>query len=119
MPDVLNEERDEPVLDNRVLDYVVLELAVLHVLDKRQVELGHVVLVHVEKDVSDHDDALLDLFPHSVELPQELLIMRQLDVLRNRLQKLDRGVLDAVVEHLTVLVEDEVVSSAVELLVGE
>lgn len=97
----------------------MLELAVLHVLYERQVELGHVVLVHVEKDVAYHDDALLDLLPHSVELTQELLIMRQLDVLGYWLQKLHRGVFDAVVEHLTVLVEDEVVGSAVKLLIGE
>ena len=51
-----------------VLDHVMLELTVLHVFDEWQIELGHVVLVHVEQDVADHDDALFDFFPDSIEL---------------------------------------------------
>ena len=64
---------------------MVLELTVLHVLNQRQVELGHVVLVHVEQDVADHDDALFDLLPYAVELPQELLVVGHFDILSDRL----------------------------------
>ena len=53
---------------------MVLELAVLHVFYQGQVELGHIVLVHVEKNVTDHDDALLYLFPDSIEFTQELFV---------------------------------------------
>ena len=47
---------------------MMLELTVLHVFNEWQVELWHVVLVHVEQDVADHHDALLDFFPDSIEL---------------------------------------------------
>mgnify|MGYP007095149225 CR=1 FL=1 len=97
----------------------MLELAVLHVFDEWQVELGHVVLVHVEKNVADHNDALLDLLPDAIELSQELLIMRHLDILTDRLKQLDSRVLNRFVEHLTVLVEDQTISRAVELFVAQ
>jgi len=98
---------------------MVLELAVLHVLDQGQVELWHVVLIHVEENVPDHDDALFDLLPDSVEFAQKLLVMVAPDVLPYRLQKLHRGVLDAFVEHLSVLVKHEAVGRAVQLLVRQ
>ena len=41
------------------------------------------------------------------------------DILSNRLQKLHRGVLDTLVEHLSVLVKHQAVGRAVELLVGQ
>ena len=47
---------------------MVLELTILHVFDEWQIELGHVVLIHVKKDISDHDDALLDFLPDAIEL---------------------------------------------------
>ena len=47
---------------------MVLELTVLHVFDEWQVELGHVVLIHVKKNITDHDDALLDLLPDAIKL---------------------------------------------------
>ena len=103
----------------RILDHMVLELAVLHVFDQWQVEFGNVVLVHVEQDVTDHHNALFDLLPDAVELSQELLIVSHLDVLTNRLQQLNRGVLDTFVEHLTMFVEHKTVGRAVELLVRQ
>ena len=84
---------------------MVLELAVLHVFDKRQVELWHIVLVHIQQNVPYHHNALLDLLPDAVKLAQELLIVVQLDVLCYWLQQMDCGLFDSVVEHLTVLVE--------------
>ena len=47
---------------------MVLELTILHVFDEWQVELGHVVLIHVKKNIADHDDALLDFLPDAIEL---------------------------------------------------
>jgi hypothetical protein len=91
----------------------MLELTVLHVLHERQVEFWYVVLIHVEQDVPNHHDALLDFLPDAVKLFQELLVVVLLDVLSNGLEQLHSSVLDAVVEHLTVLVEDEAVRSAV------
>ena len=44
---LLDQKLDESSLNCLPLDDMVLELAVLHVLDKRQVEFGDVVLVHV------------------------------------------------------------------------
>ena len=112
-PDFAHQERYKPLLDCAILDHVVLELAVLHVLNQGQVELRHVVLIHVEEDVSDHDDALFDLLPNAVEFSQKLLVVILLYVLSNRLQQLNRGVLHAGIEHLTVLVEDKRVGGAV------
>lgn len=117
--DFFDEELDEPLLNGGVLDHVVLELRVLHVFHQRQVELGHVVLVHVQEDVTDHHDALLDFLPDAVELTEEQVVVGEFDVLGNWLEQLDGGVLDAVVEHLPVLVENEAVGRAVELLVRE
>lgn len=105
-PDFLNKKLGEAVADYGVLDHVVLELRILHVLHQGQVELGYVVLVHVQEDVSDHHDALLNLLPDAIELFEELLVMVALDVLSDRLEQLDRGLLDAVVEHLAVLVQN-------------
>ena len=65
---------------------MVFELTVLHVFDEWQVELGHIVLVHVKKDIADHYDALLDFLPYAIELTQELLFMSHLDVLGNGLE---------------------------------
>ena len=98
---------------------MVLELTVLHVLHEWQVELRDVVLVHVEEDVSDHDDALLDLFPDAVELLQEFFIGCRIDLLGNWFQQFHRGVPHTIVEHLTVLVEDQAVGRTVKLLIGK
>ena len=97
----------------------MLELTVLHVLDEWQIELGHVVLVHVEQDVADHHNALFDFFPDSIELAQKLLVMVQLDVFGNRLEQVNGCLLYSVVEHLAMLVEHETVGRAVQLLIGE
>lgn len=86
---------------------MVLELTVLHVLHQGQVEFWHVVLVHVQKDVPDHDDALFDLFPDAVELLEELLVVILPDVLGDGLEQLDGRLLDAIVEHLSVLVQNK------------
>ena len=98
---------------------MVLELTILHVFDEWQVELGHIVLVHVKKDIADHDDALFNLLPNPVELPQELLVVSHFDILADRLQELHRGVLDTFVEHLSVLMEHETVGGPVELLIAQ
>ena len=97
----------------------MLELTVLHVLNQWQVELGHIILVHIEQDVADHDYALFYLLPNPVELPQELLVVGHFDILSDWLQELDRRVLDAFVKHLSMLVEDEAVGCPVELLVAQ
>lgn len=60
---------------------MVLELTVLHVFDEWEVELGHVVLIHVKKNITDHNDTLLNFLPNAIELTQELLFMSQLNVL--------------------------------------
>ena len=65
---------------------MVLELAVLHVLDKRQVEFGDVVLVHIEEEVSNHDDALFDLLPDTIEFLEKLFIFCLSQIVRNWLQ---------------------------------
>ena len=119
MSDLLDQELDQTLFDRRVQNNVVLKLAVLHVFNQWQVELWHVVLVHVEEDVSDHDDVLFDLLPDAIELSQKLLVMLHLDVFSNGLQKLNRGVLDAIVQHLTMLVEHQAISRAVQLLIRQ
>ena len=81
LPNVLHEQPNQAVLDLLVLDHVVLELTVLHVLDQGQVELGHIVLIHVEEDIADHDNALLYLFPDPVEFAEELLVVSHFYVL--------------------------------------
>ena len=98
---------------------MVFKLTVLHVLNQRQIELRHIILVHVEQDVADHDNALLNLLPNAIELSQELLIVGHFDILSNWLQELNRGVLNAFVEHLSVLVENEAVGGPVELFVAQ
>ena len=118
-PDLAHKQRYKALLDSTILDHMVLELTILHILNQGQVELGHVVLVHVQEDVSDHDDALLNLLPDPVELAQELLIVIHFDVLGDRFEKVDRGVFDAVVKHLSMLVEHEGVGGAVQFLVAE
>ena len=103
--DLLDEQLNQSLFDDGVLDDVVLELTVLHILDEGKVELGDEVFVHVKQDVSDHDDAVLDFLPNTIELAQELVFMRLLDVLRNWLQQLHRCVLNRLVKHLPVLVQ--------------
>ena len=98
---------------------MVFKLTVLHVLNQRQIELRHIILVHVEQDVADHDNALLNLLPNAIELSQELLVVGHFDILSNWLQELNRGVLNAFVEHLSVLVENKAVGGPVELFVAQ
>lgn len=83
----------------------MFELTVLHVFHKWQVELGHIVFVHVEKYVSNHHDALFDFLPNAVEFFQKLLIVVHFNFFCDGLEQLHSGVLDTVVEHLTMLVE--------------
>ena len=47
---------------------MMFELTLLHVLYQRKIELWHEVFVHVKKNISDHDYALLDLGPDPIEL---------------------------------------------------
>mmetsp|Transcript_14926 Transcript_14926/g.18773 ORF Transcript_14926/g.18773 Transcript_14926/m.18773 type:complete len:278 (+) Transcript_14926:1471-2304(+) len=119
MADLLHQKANQTFLDCLILNHVVLKLTILHVLDQGQVELRHVVFVHVEQDVSDHHDALLDLFPDAVELSEELLVVSDADIVCDRSQQLHSGLLDGFVKHGTVLVEHQVVGSAVKLLVAE
>ena len=72
---------------------MVLKLTVLHVFDEWQIELGHIVLIHVKKDIADHDDALLDFLPYAIEFTQELLFMSHFDVLGYGLKELHSGLL--------------------------
>lgn len=53
---------------------MVLKLGGLHLLDRLELDLGHVVLVHVKKDVLDHDDAKLLVGPQFVEGFDEVFI---------------------------------------------
>ena len=46
--DLFDEELDEALLNPRIHDDMVLELAILHVLDQRQIELRHKIFVHVQ-----------------------------------------------------------------------
>ena len=59
----------------------MLELTVLHVFDQGQVELGHIVLIHVEEDIADHYDTLLYLFPDPIKFAEELLVVSHFYVL--------------------------------------
>jgi hypothetical protein len=70
----------------RLKDDVVLELAGLHLLYGRQFGLRDVVLVHVEQDVLDHDDAHLLVTPGSVELDEKGIVVSTQYSFRNRPQ---------------------------------
>ena len=118
-PNVFHQKANETIFDSLILDHVVLKLTVLHVLNKRQVKLWHIILVHVEKDVSNHHDAFFDLLPHAIELSEELLIVGETNVLCNRLQQLNCCLFDTFVEHLAMLVEHKVVCRAVQFLVTQ
>lgn len=98
---------------------MVLKLTVLHVLDERQVKLGYVVFVHVEQNITDHHDAFLDFLPHTVELSKELLVMCETNILGNRLQELNCCFFDALIEHLTMLMENKIVRRAVQFFVAK
>ena len=119
LTDVFHEQLNHAFFNHRVLYHVVLELTILHILNEWQVELGHIVFVHVEEDVPNHDDALLDLFPDAIELSQELLVVGQLYIFSDGFKQVHGCVLHAVIQHLSVLVEDQVVGSAVEFFVAE
>ena len=83
---------------------MMFELTLLHVLYKRKIELGHEVLVHVQKNISYHDYALLNLGPDSIELLQEFLVRSGNDVLGNGFQKFHGCIAHAVVKHLSMFV---------------
>ena len=96
---------------------MMFELAVLHVFHKGKVEFGHIVLVHVEEDVTDHHDAFFDLFPDAIKFRQELFIRSGVNLFCNRLQQIDRSVTNTVIEHLSMLVEHETIGSPIELFI--
>ena len=118
--DFYKEKTDQLLLDLLVLHDVSLELRRLHSFDRQVVlHLGHKVLVHVEKDVFDHDNHVFLQVPHFRDFLDQILIWLIQETLANGLEHLDGSLLDVLVEHLTVLVQDHVVGSSVELLVGE
>ena len=82
----------------------MFELTLLHVLYKRKIEFRHEVLVHVKKNITDHDYALFDLGPDSIKLLQEFFVRSGNDVFCNGLQKLHCCIAHAVVKHLSVFV---------------
>ena len=102
-----------------ILDYVVLKLTILHVLNQWQIEFWHIILVHVQQNVTDHNDALLNLLPNSIELSKKLLIVGHFDILTDWLEQLHRGVLHTLIQHLPVLVQNKTVGSTVELLIAK
>ena len=97
----------------------MFELTGLHVLDSLQFEFGHKVLVHVEQNVLDHDDAELHVGPNSVQHFQKLVIVRVQNLQRNRLKNFNRRGLNVIIKHLSMFVQDEAIGSPVELFVGE
>ena len=98
---------------------MMFELTLLHVLYQRKIELGHEVLVHVQKNISYHNYALLNLGPDSIELLQEFLVRSGNDVLCDGLQKFHGCIAHAVIKHLSMFVQNQMVSSAIELLVRQ
>ena len=82
--------------------------------------LGHEVLVHVEQDIFDLDDDISLQIPHFGDLFQQVFVVGHInEFLGNRLEHFDGGLLDVVVKHFTVFVQDEVVGRSVELFVGQ
>ena len=61
----------------------MFELTRLHVLDRRQLRFGDVVLVHVEEDVLYHYDTHFLVAPGSVEFHEESVIMSSQNSFRN------------------------------------
>jgi len=99
---------------------MLFELRRLHVLDVHQVpSLLSEVLVHVEQDLLDDADDLLLHGPLVGDLFKQLVVRRLNQLLRHGLQHLDSRLLDVLVQHLAMLVENEVVASPVQLFVGE
>ena len=84
--DFLHQKSDQSLLDLWIQNDMMLKLAVLHVFNEWKVELGHIVLVHVEKDVTDHHNALFDFFPDSIKLRQEFFVLRPINLFCNWLQ---------------------------------
>lgn len=114
-----NQLGNQFLLDGGVENYVVFELRILHLLHWLELHFGHIVFVHVEQDVLNHYYAQLLVSPQSVQSAQKLVVRLFEKVLRDRLEQLSSGVLYVGVEHLAVLVQNQVVGCAVELLVGE
>lgn len=88
----------EFVLDLCILDNMSLELSHLQMLYTRQLHFRHVVLVHVHKNVLDHDDAQLLLLPDLIDPTQEIVFTATEQLLHYGVKKLDGCLLDTVVE---------------------
>lgn len=104
---------DEFVADLLVQNDVVLELARLQLVHGEELELGHIVTVHVHKYVLDHNDTKLHLLPHLVHPLQQILIPTLQQLLNHRLKEFNSRILDTGVEQLSVLVDDKRIGSAV------
>ena len=62
---------------------MVLELRSLHLLNGLELDLGHVVLVHVQQDISYHIDAHLSFFPFEVEFFEEAILVSLYELIGN------------------------------------
>lgn len=82
-------------------------------------EFGDVVSIHIHQDVLDHDDTELLTGPDFVDFLQQLVLVAILQFLNDGVEEFDGGVLDSLVEQVSMLVEDEVVSRPVEFFVGK
>lgn len=98
---------------------MVLKLTCLHLFNGLQLDLGHVVFIHVQQDVLDHDNTQFLIRPQLIQSLDKVVIRSLEDILSDWLQEFTSRGLDVVVKHLTVLVEDEVVRGTIELFVTE
>ena len=74
IPDVFKQTSQQPYLDLRVQDHMVFKLTHLHVLDRFQFDFGHIVFVHVEKNVLYHYYTQFLVSPQPVESLHELVV---------------------------------------------
>jgi len=117
--DFIHQKWNETSQNLDIHNDVVLELRILHILNEGQVKFGHIVFVHVKKNVPDHHKALLYFFPQTIQLPQELIVMCKGYLFGDGLQKFGCGLFDPIVQHLAMLVENQAVSGAIQFFVTE
>lgn len=98
----------------------MLELRCLHLFNRLQFDLGHIIFVHVQKDVFDHDDAKFLIGPQLIQTFKEIFIIRILqNLISDGLQQFTRRLLHIIVQEFAMLVQDHVVRCAIQLFVRE
>jgi hypothetical protein len=73
----------ESLLDLRVQDNMVLELTGLHLFDRLQLDLGHVIFIHVQQNVLYHDDTQFLIGPQLIESLDEVVVGPLQNILGN------------------------------------